>query len=73
MKKHSYIGLDVHKESISIALAEAGRRAKCALSEVGLKTGGPGLESPASRPAPLRYGPACPSGGEDFERFSLQT
>ena len=26
MKKHSYIGLEVHKESISIALAEAGRR-----------------------------------------------
>ena len=25
MKKHRYIGLDVHKESISIALAEEGR------------------------------------------------
>src|ERR1700730_12029785 len=25
MKKHRYIGLDVHKESIAIALAEAGR------------------------------------------------
>src|SRR2546426_5983186 len=25
MKKHSYIGLDVHKESISIAIAEGGR------------------------------------------------
>jgi hypothetical protein len=24
MKKHSYIGLDVHKESISIAVAEGG-------------------------------------------------
>jgi hypothetical protein len=26
MKKHSYIGLDVHKESISIAVAEEGRQ-----------------------------------------------
>src|SRR5437867_13247715 len=25
MKKHSYIGLDVHKESIAIAVAEGGR------------------------------------------------
>ena len=30
MKKHSYIGLDVHKESISIALRRLGAEAKCA-------------------------------------------
>jgi transposase len=28
MKKHSYIGLDVHKESITIAVAEGGRNAE---------------------------------------------